>query len=677
MDKNVNDSINALDKLLNKQKGIRGHKRAKSSQSLLQKNLAYFKDNIPEFYHDYKNYQPRRFVIEEKNKKPQLIDKDKNISVYGAPAKPYSKQVVSQYLTQPSRLTFVYDFKHQTFKESQYIEKCIAKYADEFDRFQGDIQQPIGLMVISGIGLGYHLELLTEQLDIAHCCLFEPYKDNFFASMHTIDWQEIIEKFNQHGRSLHFFIDKSAHSTLLDIRYILNHYGQHNACNAFYFEIFQDEKYDEFYQAMYEKYHYALSGYGFFEDELISLQHTVGHFNQGLPILVEHDSRKIALPPVVIVGNGPSLDMLHQSLKKLSQKVYIASCGTALETLYKMGIKADFHIEMERTYETVELHLEEKDNDYKKEVSLLCLNIVSPELAKLFKDTYVAMKVNDAGIDIAKLIMQQGFSELKYCNPTCTNTGLAFMLALGFKHIFLAGIDFGMQDTEHHHAQFSRYYDKSTKILNISTVSGKTFALPGNFRESVLTTHTLNRSKILFEENLSLHKDVEVFNLSDGAYIKGTQALEQDKLNAIPCLDKQWDKNTIKSALLSQCFSQAANGAALDENMVRDHAVKQAIQFIDDLNLPKTCPSINELKSHCDAIQKALQTLRKTSHSSYCLLNGSVMNFLKLIILSGYAFHQGSKETFMYQDIVSEFLAFMAYCKELLSQDFLKYQTIN
>ncbi len=86
---------------------------------------------------------------------------------------------------------------------------------------------------------------------------------------------------------------------------------------------------------------------GFFDDEQIGFAHTFHNINAGYAFF-SHGAATESLPPVLLVGNGPSLDSHVNFIRQHQADSIIISCGTALSSLAKVGIKPDFHVEMER-----------------------------------------------------------------------------------------------------------------------------------------------------------------------------------------------------------------------------------------------------------------------------------------------------------------------------------------
>src|SRR5690606_9240691 len=148
--------------------------------------------------------------------------------------------------------------------------------------------------------------------------------------------------------------------------------------------------------------------------------------------------------PVFILGNGPSLDSHIEFIRKHQPYAIIITAGTALGSMAKTGIKPDFHVEMERNINITDWIKLGTTDEYRKGITLLCLNTVAPDPVKLFDSTCIAKKPNDVGQYIIEpLLAGKGIQSLQLCNPTVTNAAFSFAVSMGFKEIYFLGVDLG------------------------------------------------------------------------------------------------------------------------------------------------------------------------------------------------------------------------------------------
>ena len=139
-------------------------------------------------------------------------------------------------------------------------------------------------------------------------------------------------------------------------------------------------------------------GWGFFDDALIGIA-------QGLKSLpktkIAHYQGRDALPkwvsniPVFILGNGPSLDQGIELLKEVRDQVLLICCGSTINTLKKLGVTPDIHVDIERLKQTVD-KFQFLDQDYLDKIWGLSVNVMHPGLFDCFKRSGMAMKPGEA-----------------------------------------------------------------------------------------------------------------------------------------------------------------------------------------------------------------------------------------------------------------------------------------
>ena len=57
-----------------------------------------------------------------------------------------------------------------------------------------------------GIGLGYHLARLYEQVEVENLVLIEPDTDVFYSSLFAFDWKNLLEYLHQSKHLINFLI---------------------------------------------------------------------------------------------------------------------------------------------------------------------------------------------------------------------------------------------------------------------------------------------------------------------------------------------------------------------------------------------------------------------------------------------------------------------------------------
>jgi len=265
-------------------------------------------------------------------------------------------------------------------------------------------------------------------------------------------------------------------------------------------------------------------------------------------------------------------------LKEERERAIVISCCTALQAMHSNGIVPDFHAEVESNRASFDWASRIGDKDYLKQINFISCNGVHPDTVKLYKDTFLAFKEGES----STVFMKELFPELElpflhFSYPTVSNFVINYVLELGFKQVYLFGVDLGMVDVNHHHSKSSGYYKKDGgELFNHAERIDTSLVVRGNFRPYVNTKFEFNMSKSVIEKTLSAFSDADVYNLNDGAKIVGSPPLEQDALIITNSLeDKQAAMSWIQTqahvpipvAEFQQRFAKRFNHDALIEDI--------------------------------------------------------------------------------------------------------------
>lgn len=275
-------------------------------------------------------------------------------------------------------------------------------YEQHYDFIEQERATPceyISNLIIFGTGMGYHIELFTQQ-NVRSLDIYEPNIDIFFLSLFIIDYKSIIDIFSEPFKRIQFHIGKTPsefiqsvfNSTALRKRFILS--------NTHIYKHYTNRKMENDFKEIINKWHTVYNSNGFIEDEVYGLNHY--RLKLDLPIRHITHTRKKTIIPCFILASGPSIDSQIEAIKKLRNKVCIISCSSSISICHKHGITPDFHVEMERGYDMAQYLESFNDAAYLKKITLLALNVVHPKLVPFFKNSIIGLKPNDLASEIAK-----------------------------------------------------------------------------------------------------------------------------------------------------------------------------------------------------------------------------------------------------------------------------------
>ncbi|MGY3902035.1 motility associated factor glycosyltransferase family protein [Aeromonas lusitana] len=515
-----------------------------------EQNMAAFRQYIPHIADMYETYQPQRpfrFFCNE-NGQPNLAWLDDEVAVYGKEPYLICETLVKEFMEKGalSKFSFSQEANPLGFMHVEYLNKLNA-YLDEIasrEEMLAQVPHEVPSALVFGVGLGYHLGYLYEQCKIGTLFLFEPDLDLFYGSLFCFDWAPLLAYLHQENLGLHILLGQDEETIVKDFSSAIHSRGSFLIANAFIMWGYQNEKIRKLIEKVQQEYYLLVMGWGFFDDNLIALSHTINNIERAVPFLKcgLRISPKHQRTPIFIVANGPSLDESIAVIRKNQDKAIIISCGSAISALHKVGIKPDIHVETERTKIVYDFLVNLDDPDYLRDVLFLSTDVIHPDCATLFDHSALVFKLSEPGV----VLYRNYFSGLQSCaglggvNPLVGNIGISAPVHLGFKHLYLFGLDNGYKHKGHHHSKLSSYYnnEESAGALGDLMYGDSQWQREGNFGGMVTSNAMFDTSRRVMEQVLATNEDVQCFNCSDGAKIEKTRALPSAEINLLMPIDK-------------------------------------------------------------------------------------------------------------------------------------------
>ncbi|GAA0815528.1 DUF115 domain-containing protein [Colwellia asteriadis] len=586
----IKDSLDDIErKLLRVQKKAeQEHEFSIEANARFEKNLKAFEQYFPEIQKKFINYQPSdsfQFIIND-NGTANIIDYDTKVPMYSDdPITQVHEQVV-QSLAEPvlSNLNFSgVEFLENTtnFLHVDLMKAIGAQYNKAKDNLAANkvVDKKVPSAIIFGIGLGYHLMELAQASTASYLSIFEPNEDYFFASLFCFDWAEYLNIIDESGAYLYIGIGDSESEIYQQLHQRAQDIGPFSISNSFFYQHYPSKAMQRLTTEIQNNFHQFFMGWGFFDDALMSMAHTIGVMDKSPHILKGRNtlSKDLKEFPIFIIANGPSLDADIEKIKQEKDNVILVSCNSATTALLAQGITPDFHVALERTKATADFLSEFISQENREQINLLVVNVMYPGTLDLFKWSGVALKGNESGTTLYQMTQFINKNEVTptigYCNPLVGNTGLSFFTNMGFENIYLFGVDNGYVDKNHHHSKSSFYYNKSGKAVYEPVKMGAEFTVEGNFGKPVITEPFLYTGKQQMERLIDSfkHTNLTCFNCSDGAKIEGTYPLTStDILLSESSLSKAAVIDKIKSDAFAPSMENADLKSLLDFDIFED-----------------------------------------------------------------------------------------------------------
>lgn len=516
-----------------------------------QKNMAFFESYDRNLHHRFKEFVPSSVkLIVDSNGSLNL----KNLTemgnlVYPSDPMQFTQEYIDQFIETP-KYSRVYFDKGRVIDEEDDIHieasnRALEVLSDQPYRNDDSTRNEYNYLHINGVGMGYIVAGFLDKVDVKNLVIFEPNDDVFYSSLFVLDWKEVCSCFNGKYRNIKIIVSDDKQFYYNELRKFFNKIGLHNIVKPHIVDHLSSKELSELTSEYLDRIRTNLSATGFFDDEQWSFAHTIDNWKSGVPPLRQHARITGSLRdvPVFLIANGPSLDAAKGFLIENRNKAIYVSCGTTISSLKKIGIKPDIHLEMERRYVTYEVLESVADPEYFKDIMMIGLNTVHPDVFGLFERNGMGMKPNDLGTHFVSQYIGKGQHciQLGFSNPNVGNMGLSVTGALGFKNVYLFGLDLALSEEGQHHSLHSTYYDMKDEIQeehHAAVNSDSSEIVKGNFRKTVRTKPLFKTALASAEMAVKLNRLSTYHNLSDGVYIEGAEPLNIEDLKLTEIIDR-------------------------------------------------------------------------------------------------------------------------------------------
>ncbi|WP_334063202.1 motility associated factor glycosyltransferase family protein [Alteromonas genovensis] len=511
----------------------------------LSNNLNALKSFFPDVYQEFKDYKPSNWLpCVENDSTINLLHEKTRSWFYHSDAAVACEDSFDCFAQHPHKDGIVLGYKGKKLRNYlhyQMVKEC-ESVLDGVEDESGNLPEHLKSVIFFGLAAGYDLAYLVEHYDVEKLFICEPNRDFFFASLYALDWENILNYFSKGERRLYLNIGDDGTHLTNDLLVQFQTIGPYVLANTYFYQSYYNDHLVKAISELREQLQVMIAMGDYFDNARYGTSHTIWAIQNEIPFLKKGVSSQLSVDdkdvPIFIVGNGPSLDNLLPLLKSDGHKGIVVSCGTALQTLYNNNILPDFHAEIEANRSTYDWAVRIGDAEYLKQITLISCNGIHPDTCALYKDVLLAFKQGEAStVSMFELYEKNVFAALNRAYPTVTNFAVDFLTQIGFQQFYLLGTDLGFVDEKHHHSKASGYYsDKGEDLYDYSAENNTSLVIPGNFRAYVNTKYEFKVSKSVLEDTLA-SKNVDVYNLNDGARIKGAQALNIDDA-LVTCSDE-------------------------------------------------------------------------------------------------------------------------------------------
>ncbi|MFT7559295.1 MAG: hypothetical protein ACI93R_001200 [Flavobacteriales bacterium] len=604
---------------------------------LFKNNMEMLKNRFPMVYKLMQDFKPSNHLLKlDPNDQINLIDVEKKCYFYNEfPQEECKKQV--QLFKKKARVRRFNVTKNKPYNDEHIHIPALNAMIEEYEECKveriNSTPKTITNLIVTGIGLGHHIPELINEFDVQNIIIHERCIDSFFASLHVLDWENIADRFTGQYKSIGFCIGVEPRLALSQLEESIKRTGLHAQIFSYLYQHSSRKGEVEFIKTYQEEFQRFMGGLGYYDDEQIGLAHAYHNLQSEHAAFISKKTHKRSAR-VMLIGNGPSLDEHKDYLDRNKNNSILVSCGTALSSLLRMGIKPDFHVEMERCIMVNDIIQHFSTAEEREGITLLCLHTVAPDTLASFSDACYAIKPNDAGGPmVTNYHTTHAINQLLFCNPTVSNCGLSFIVSMGFEEIHLVGVDLGVLESTKHHSKFSVYNEMESfaKKNNIDyTIFDKERSsyCEGNLGGTVMAMPTLQTARISIERYLKLIRpafpNLRVINSNHGAKIAGTESVKLDEISDCPTIDKTKEISEMKKSH----FHYYKNSNF--ENKKNHKHLTYLLEIKEQLKLQSDISSDIDLYREISRVYKTISA--KKDKTAHYMLRGSLNVFFGSIV---------------------------------------------
>lgn len=530
------------------------------------RNMALFKDVMPHIYEEFSSYSPKnKNIFLSDSLHLNIVRSDVGKPLYADDIEAQAKRKVSHFLDSPSRTKLSIERNPGHTSRHVFYNNTMLDLEQELSKDEKNLVSAptfLSSVVFFGLDLGYQLIELLSSVDVKHLYIYENNLDFFYYSLFAIEWDPILSYFNQDGKTLHFMLGVDGKGLTLKYLNQLAENGYFLSGVTYLYVSYSSPELNDAVEYFKKHYSTQTMGWGFFDDSVIGIAHGLRSVRKSKLACVQEEKK---LPewvkdiPVFILGNGPSLDHSIELIKSIRDRVLVVSCGSTINTLKKVGIKPDIHVDVERLKQTVD-KFTFLDKDYLSGILGLSVDVMHPSFFDYFERTGIGMKPGEAITSlILDVVRQSGDSkkyvQLNHCGPLVANLALSYLYLFGFKNVYFAGVDNGYKDSSSHHSKYSGYYKDDGTESGFQYFTGiPTVQKEGNFGGVVHSTYMMDTSRVQLElllEILNKRKGFSSFNLSDGAKIEGSYPVSPED---VMVFDPEFDRSLVIDLIYNNFF---------------------------------------------------------------------------------------------------------------------------
>lgn len=500
--------------------------------TLRQRNLETFQTHFPDIYARISAItQPQTLIIEEGG---IAVDIDLGCGrLYKTDGHTLALEQAEAFIATPRQVG--YQLSNAISGDSPVSERLFHSIIASARKHQAQVESgpPVGragFLFVFGLGLGHHLPPLVDRLDVGWVVVAETINEFVLHSLSVIDWTAIVETCEAKGTKLSLVLAEMPQELCSQIHEMVVINGELTLDGSYYYRHYPSWALDKAFEDTVNNIPMRMIQRGYYEDERKMLWNCITNLEKFDCHMLPGTFRRLISAPAFMVTSGPSVDNDIEYIKKWRDQAIIFSGGSSLQVLLAHGIIPDYHVELENVVQVWDFcqHILERNQDKFPDgkftgIKLIASVTLNPRVTPLFDETYYFFRDSVS----SSLCFADKIPLMSAIGPNVANTIVAVGARLGFRHIYMFGMDCGWRDGESHHSRNTAYYTSET--FKTGAASG-TYSNPGNFGGTIQSTLILSWTRDMLEEKARKF-GLLAYNCSDGALIRGARPMLSEAID--------------------------------------------------------------------------------------------------------------------------------------------------
>lgn len=442
---------------------------------------------------------------------------------YDGGAVDYCARHVESFLAEPKRIKLGWYVRPEQSQLSskRLIHRGLDAIEEQGIRRAKQLDRDGGYLIVMGLGLGLHIQPMLEELPVRNLVIVEQFPEFVNHALEASDWTAWRDILAERGGEIHV-ITAADQFLAANSLYVYLRRHDFGLIDGSYMAVHYQSSFNK---AVLEEINSRLpviaANPGFFEDEIVMLRNCFRNLRWHEHSLLQDKSRLALRTPVIVVASGPSLDSAIDFVRENREKAIVITCGTGLSALLGYGIKPDFHVDTENTPGPLEILSDLGQDHDLSGITLISCNTVDPGVPALFDRRYFYFRDSVS----ASHYFGRDHRPLYLAAPTVANAAVRAMLTVGFREIYLVGVDLGSRDKGRHHSEKSVYIaDEKFLETHPEHKAATKYPLPrqGSLGGTVFANSSFLYAAMFMANLMRMFPVAKVYNLGDGTRISGT-----------------------------------------------------------------------------------------------------------------------------------------------------------